>query len=71
MWIRRRQSSLTAGTLVERLEWAGGAYPPHIVPLHVVPRQLQPSRGFPLQLTQFGEQESIWHCPLTHEDVAK
>jgi hypothetical protein len=42
-----------------------------MVPLHVVPRQLQPSRGFPLQLIQFGEQELITHCPLTHEEFAK
>jgi hypothetical protein len=35
------------------------------MPLHVVPRQLHPSSGFPLQLTQFDVQ---WftHIPLSH-----
>jgi hypothetical protein len=56
---------------VEGRKAAGGAYGPHWVPLHVVPRQSQPSRGFPLQLIQFGEQESMWHWPFTHDDVAK
>ena len=41
------------------------------MPLHVVPRQLQPSRGFPLQFTQSGEQESMWHWPAWQEEVQK
>jgi hypothetical protein len=44
---------------------------PHIVPLHDELRHSQPVRGFPEQLIQPGEQELIWHWPLTHEDWAK
>ena len=40
------------------------------MPLQLVPRQLQPSRGFPEQLTQFGE-HVLWHVPLMHEGVEK
>jgi hypothetical protein len=38
--------------------------------LQVVPRQLQPSSGFPEQLTQFGAQ-TLWHVPLMHDGVEK
>lgn len=37
----------------------------------LVPRQLQPSRGLALQLTQPGEQELIRQVPLTQEELAK
>jgi hypothetical protein len=36
-----------------------------------VPRQLQPSCGLPLQLTQSGEHELIWQVPLAHDEFAK
>ena len=35
------------------------------IPLHVVPRQLQPSSGFPEQLTQF-EEQWLTQTPLSH-----
>jgi hypothetical protein len=40
------------------------------IPLQVVPKQLQPSSGFPEQLIQFGEQ-TLWHVPLLHDGVEK
>ncbi len=40
------------------------------VPLQVVPRQLQPSSGFPEQLIQSGA-HWLWQVPLTHDGVEK
>jgi hypothetical protein len=40
------------------------------MPLQVVPRQLQPSSGFPEQLTQFDEQW-LTHTPLSHVGLEK
>ncbi len=40
------------------------------VPLHVVPRQLHPSRGLPEQLTQFGA-HVLWQVPLAQVGVEK
>jgi hypothetical protein len=40
------------------------------LPLQVVPRQLQPSSGFPEQLTQSGE-HTLWHVPLWQDGLEK